>query len=59
MAQRIILLSGAVASGKSTLGDTLVQRYGLSRLKTRELILAAVSGAVEREHLQKAGERLD
>lgn len=59
MAQRIILLSGAVASGKTTLGDILVNRYGLSRLKTRQLILAAIAGAVEREHLQKAGEQLD
>lgn len=59
MAQRIILLSGAVASGKTTLGDTLVRRYEISRLKTRQLILAAVSGEVERQHLQKAGEQLD
>lgn len=59
MAQRIILLSGAVASGKTTLGDTLVSRYSIQRLKTRQLIHAAVGGAVERERLQQAGESLD
>lgn len=59
MAQRIILLSGAIASGKTTLGDTLVFRYGIKRLKTRQLIHAAAGGAVEREHLQLEGERLD
>lgn len=57
--QRIILLSGSVASGKTTLGDTLVSRYGFNLLKTRQLILQHVGGAVEREHLQSAGERLD
>lgn len=59
MAQRIIVLSGAVASGKTTLGDTLVSKYGFQRLKTRQLIHAAKGGAVEREHLQQAGESLD
>lgn len=57
--QRIILLSGSVASGKTTLGDTLVSRYGFTRLKTRQLILQHVGGTVEREHLQSAGEQLD
>lgn len=59
MPSRIIVLSGPVASGKTTLGDTLVQRYEFLRLKTRELIHQVLGTEIEREALQKAGERLD
>ena len=59
MAHRIILLSGPVASGKTTLGDTLVTRYHFHRIKTRELIQAYQRTDLEREALQLAGEALD
>lgn len=59
MPSRIIVLSGPVASGKTTLGDTLVTRYGFVRLKTRQLIHAMLGTEIEREALQKAGDRLD
>ena len=55
MPRRIIVLSGPIASGKTTLGDTLVERYGFFRLKTRRLIQTMLGTEVEREALQKAG----
>ena len=59
MAQRIIVLSGPVASGKSTLGDTLVDRYRFHRIKTRELIRSHQRTDLEREALQLGGDALD
>jgi len=59
MAKRIILLSGPVCSGKTTLGDALVERYDFVRLKTRDLIRRRLGTAIERGALQKAGESLD
>ena len=59
MPRRIIVLSGPIASGKTTLGDTLVERYDFFRLKTRQLIQTMLGTEVEREALQKAGDRLD
>ena len=56
---RIIVLSGPVASGKTSLGDLLESRYGFLRLKTRQLIVEATGVPAEREQLQRAGERLD
>lgn len=59
MAHRIIVLSGPVASGKTTLGDTLVDRYHFHRIKTRELIRTYLSTDLEREALQIGGDALD
>lgn len=59
MPKRIILLSGPVAAGKTTLGDALVNRYSFHRIKTRQLIRTAMGTEAERGHLQKAGEFLD
>lgn len=59
MAKRIILLSGPVSSGKSTLGDTLVERYGFVRFKTQDLIRRLEGTDLDRLALQAAGERLD
>jgi adenylosuccinate synthase len=59
MAHRIIVLSGPVASGKTTLGDTLVERYHFHRIKTRELIRTYLATELEREALQIGGEALD
>ncbi|AKT41796.1 adenylosuccinate synthetase [Chondromyces crocatus] len=59
MAKRIIVLSGPVASGKTTLGDALIARYGFERLKTRDLIRSSSKTAEERAALQEAGEALD
>jgi len=58
MPSRIIVLSGPIASGKTTLGDMLLSRFGFQRLKTRQL-LAAAGIPAERRALQKAGEALD
>ena len=60
MAGRIIVLSGPIASGKTTLGDMLVERYSFVRFKTNELIQTLRPRvANERTALQKAGESLD
>lgn len=59
MAKRIILLSGPVSSGKTTLADSLVERYQFARFKTRDLIHRSLGTEIERGALQAAGESLD
>jgi adenylosuccinate synthase len=59
MVRRVILLSGPVASGKTTLAEMLVDRYGHRLFKTRELISSLIRTETERTELQQAGERLD
>src|SRR5947209_1876311 len=60
MARVIVLLSGPIAAGKTTLCDELVRRFGFSVFKTRELIQELLKDvATERGALQKAGESLD
>ena len=59
MAKRIIVLSGPVASGKTTLGNILVERYGFELQKTRDLIKVAQQTELERRALQLAGDALD
>jgi adenylosuccinate synthase len=60
LAKRIILLSGPVASGKSTLGLLLADRYRVQHVKTRQIIRTKFPKVEqERGALQKAGDRLD
>ena len=60
MARVIVLLSGPIAAGKTTLCDELVNRFGFHVCKTRELIHALLKDVpMERAALQKAGEALD
>src|SRR3954454_15992177 len=57
---RIVILSGAICSGKSALARQLAERYGARVIKTRELILAARPKTKEaRQALQRAGDALD
>lgn len=64
MAKLIVLVSGSVSVGKSTLVQALEQRFGAHTLKTREVMvgLASKKGqklASERLALQEFGEKLD
>jgi len=59
VASRIILLSGAICSGKTTLGDNLVKRHNFAVLRTKDLIAKAFPTNSERKALQDAGDRLD
>ena len=55
-----MVLSGAVASGKSTLAQSLVDRFQFVRVRTHELIRALKTDVpLERKSLQEAGEALD
>lgn len=60
MVRQIILLSGPISAGKSTLAQSLVDRYGLIRIRTQQLIRSATPNLVEeRSALQRAGDALD
>jgi len=48
-----------MASGKSILGDGLIERFGVDRLQTRRVIQEIMGTESERLGLQKAGDRLD
>lgn len=57
---RVVLVSGAICSGKSALVRQLQERYGASVIKTRDLIVRNISGRkTDRISLQRAGERFD
>jgi adenylosuccinate synthase len=56
----IVILSGAVCSGKSALAKQLSERYAANTVKTRDLILQQKPKTKdERSALQKAGDGLD
>jgi adenylosuccinate synthase len=64
MTRRIVVLSGRVASGKSSLAEALVYTYGAVRLSTRELLLKeaerlGVTLKNERRDLQEFGSKRD
>jgi adenylosuccinate synthase len=59
MPKKLILFSGHVASGKSTLAATLEQRYGFVVVKTHDLIAAQTGASMERAAIMEAGEALD
>jgi adenylosuccinate synthase len=58
--KQVILLSGQVCAGKTTLHDNLVARFGFRVLKTKEVI-SRLAPAIERERgaMQDYGEYLD
>jgi adenylosuccinate synthase len=59
MPMQVVLLSGPVASGKTTLSKALVDKYSFHAFKTRQLIQAVKSVKNERRALQRAGDALD
>jgi adenylosuccinate synthase len=60
VARQIILLSGRVSAGKTTLCHHLAARFGAHPLKTKEIIIALTKKAKsERGALQRYGETLD
>ena len=59
MAQTVVVLSGAVSSGKSTLARRLAERCQGHRFSTRQLLMRVTGAEVERAALQEAGEQLD
>lgn len=60
MARLIVLLSGHVSSGKTTLSDLLVKRFNVVPFRTKDLI-RELAGTIEPERgvMQMYGERLD
>jgi adenylosuccinate synthase len=60
MPRLIILLSGRICTGKTTLAERLVNQYGFRCFSTRELLGARLkSGQEDRRVLQRFGEELD
>ena len=60
MAKQIIVLSGPIGAGKSTLAAGLAQHHRADHVSTRQLIQQAVSDVGDdRVALQRAGDRLD
>src|SRR6266487_7100816 len=63
MPRKIVILSGSVSSGKTTLAENLVRRFGPNTklFKTRQFLAARGGSAVahERRALQAYGEKLD
>jgi adenylosuccinate synthase len=57
---RVVILSGPICAGKSTVVENLRIRYGARIVKTRDLIKHQLPNVKdERGSLQRAGERLD
>ena len=60
MTGRIVAISGKIASGKTTLAESLAKGFGCHRMSTRELILQLLPSTEDsRAGLQAAGETLD
>lgn len=57
--KRLIVLSGPICAGKTTLAVELRRLFGLHVFKTRQLIIAATAASNERAALQRAGDHLD
>jgi adenylosuccinate synthase len=57
---RVVLVSGAICSGKSSLVSQFASKHGAKVIKTKDLILQKLPKTKdERRALQRAGERLD
>ena len=57
---RVVILSGPICAGKSTVVENLCKRYGARLVKTRDLIKQQLPRVKdERGALQRAGEKLD
>ncbi len=59
MPRRIILVSGPIGCGKSTLATKLVNEYGFQCLKTRQVIAQRLRVPASRRPLQRGGNQLD
>jgi adenylosuccinate synthase len=60
LAPKIVLISGPICSGKTTLSNLLVKRFGLLRICTRNLLKERFKKtSIHREELQRLGEELD
>ena len=62
--KKIILLSGPVSSGKSTLSKALEEEFGLQILRTRDILIKIVTSEkaprpTDRLSLQALGDRMD
>lgn len=57
---RVVLVSGAICSGKSALVEQLREKHGAMVIKTKDLIIRKLPKiTIERRSLQRAGEKLD
>lgn len=59
MISQLILLSGPIAAGKSTLAESLATSFEVKRFKTHELIKDRKGTSLDRAALQLAGHSLD
>ena len=60
MPRQVLVVSGPVSSGKSTLCDSLADRFNVVHFKTRQLLLALYPEvAAERKAMQELGDQLD
>jgi adenylosuccinate synthase len=59
MVERIVVVSGPVASGKSDLAHQLCRDFKGKRYSTHEMLVRHLGGDPGRRELQKAGEKLD
>lgn len=60
MPHHVVVISGQVCSGKTTLAEQLAYRFAFEHIKTRQCILALrPETEVERRALQAAGDQLD
>ncbi|WP_434382881.1 adenylosuccinate synthetase [Melittangium boletus] len=58
--ERVLVISGPIGAGKSTLAEGLVTRHGARRVSSRALLLARLEGrGGDRRSLQEAGAALD
>lgn len=60
MVDRIVVVSGRVASGKSSLADQLCSQFRGKRYSTHQMLIKRLGGGEPgRRQLQEEGERID